>query len=87
MRPLFAINLAAGLTFGFALLYTVAQSFGAFTTSRALERQRSDVARVERLKRDVDDYFGGAVRSGCVAVLQLSILVYARKLKRQSNEA
>jgi hypothetical protein len=83
MRPLFAINLAAGLTFGFALLYTLAGAYGAFITSRAL-KSGPEVMEVERLKRDADDFFGGAVRSGCVAILLVPILVYARKLKRQA---
>ena len=83
MRPLFAINLAAGLTFGFALLFASAQSYGAIRMSRALEKLGPNAMGIESLKRDMEDGYGGAVRSGCVAVLQVPILVYARKLKRQ----
>ena len=83
MRPLFAINFAAGLTLGFALVFAVAQSYGAFRTSRALEKLGPNAVDVEPLKRDVEDYFSGAIRSGCVAILQVPILIYARRLGRE----
>ena len=87
MRPLFAINLFAGLTFGLTLLYAVALSYGAMRNSRELEKLDLNTPLVQQVRRDVDDAFGGAVRGGCIAILQAPILVYAWKLKRKTNAA
>ena len=83
MRPLFTINFFAGLTFGLTLLYALTISYAAASKSRALEKLDQSMPAVQKMKRDVDVAFGGAVRSGCIAILQIPILVYARKLKRQ----
>lgn len=85
MRPLFAINLAAGLTFAFTFLCAIGGMYGYINTSRAIEKTKPTPVELESFKRDVADYYGSAVRNGSVAILQLPILIYARKLKRQGN--
>jgi hypothetical protein len=87
MRPLVAIYLAAGLTLASALAVASVHAYHAHATRYAIASLNpvgDDLARFLAYIRDDNE---AVALSLALVGVQASIIVYARKLKRQSQAA
>lgn len=87
MRPIFIIYVAAGLTLLFAVVSVVTNVGSAYMTQHAialLKPAGDDLARMQSYQNANLD---SAAESFVLTLLQIVIIIYARKISRQSHAA
>jgi hypothetical protein len=87
VRPLFLINLVAGVTCFVALLGAIAQGYGAYTASRAIRELHPRGADLQEWQQRYESHEGFAVLCGLGFVSQISILLCARKVGKKIRVA
>ena len=87
MRLSFTIYLAAGLTLAFALAYACAHGYHAYATHHAIAALNPDGDDLVRFRRYLEDDYETVGWSLLLVALQATIIVCARKIKRQCHVA
>jgi hypothetical protein len=85
MRAIFAVNVAAGITLLFAVLSMIAASGNAYMTHRAITMLNPTGDDLDKMKSFQNEHLDTAAESFAVTLLQGTIIIYARKLNKQSK--
>lgn len=87
MRPIFIIYVAAGLTLLFAVVSVVTNVGSAYMTQHAIASLKLTGDDLVRMQSYQSANLDNAAESFVLVLLQAAVIVYARKISRQSHAA
>jgi hypothetical protein len=87
MRPIFVIYVAAGLVLFFAVVSMATDIGYAYLTHHTISILNPTGDDLERMQRVISEDLDSAAETFVLAVLQSIIIIYARKLNKQTHVA
>jgi hypothetical protein len=87
MRPIFIIYVAAGLTLLFAVVSVATNVGSAYMTQHAIAMLKPTGDDLARMQSYESASLDSAAESFVLTLLQTAIIIYARKISRQSHAA